>query len=259
MKKNILMFFRPEKELLVIILTFFTCVLINFISDLFRGTLLFHLFYQGIFVLGICIFFPLWFIVIRQKQPLLTIGITTNKWIKAVLIGILIATITSVGRIMGMHIILPNTVALLYLVCCLIMSTLFEEVFFRGFLQTRFEKSFGMIPAIILSGLCFSLYHVGYNSIRANLTELIPLFFTGIFFSISFRITNNIITSFIVNLPHAIITFIGEQSFISYSTHFDKIAAILSLITTLIGLFLIIFVNTKVKSIKSTADFLSNG
>jgi hypothetical protein len=93
------------------------------------------------------------------------------------------------------------------------------------------------------------LYHIGYNNIRANLTELIPLFFTGIFFSISFRITNNIITSFIVNLPHAIITFIGEQSFITYSAHFDKISAILSLISTFIGLFLILIFSAKNKKV----------
>jgi len=245
MKRNSLVFFRPEKEVLIAFYAFIACVLFNFISDLFIGTPLFHIFYQGILASGICILFPLWFTVVKQKQPLSVLGITTNQWPKAVWVGILIAALSTGGRLMGLHIHFPDTNVLLYLIACMVMSTLFEEVFFRGFLQTRFEKSFGMIPAILLSGLCFSLYHVGYYNVRGDVPELITLFCIGIFFSISFRITNNIITSYIVNLPQAILTFLGEPRFIAYSAHFDGTSAVIALITTLIGLFLIIFFNLK--------------
>ncbi|MCL0049041.1 CPBP family intramembrane metalloprotease, partial [Dehalococcoidia bacterium] len=61
---------------------------------------------------------------------------------------------------------LPATDVLIYTSIALVMSTLFEEVFFRGFLQTRFEKAFGIFPAIVLSGLTFSLYHLGYPAYR---------------------------------------------------------------------------------------------
>jgi len=145
MKNNKWIFFQPEKELLISTLLFFASILFNYISDLFLGTIWFHFFYQGIFVLGISIFLPLWFVGIKNKQPLSSIGITTKKWAKALLVGIIIASVTTMGRVMGMHIALPNTEAFIYLAICLIMSTLFEEVFFRGFLQTRFEKSFGII------------------------------------------------------------------------------------------------------------------
>jgi hypothetical protein len=161
------------------------------------------------------------------------------------LIGILIAALSTGGRLMGAHIRLPDTTALLYLIACMIMSTLFEEVFFRGYLQTRFEKSFGMILAILLSGLCFALYHIGYNNVRGDASELITLFGVGVVFSISFRITNNIITSYIVNLPQAILTFLVEPNFIAYRVHFDGTAAIIAMITTLIGLFLIVFFSSK--------------
>lgn len=125
------------------------------------------------------------------------------------------------------------------------MSTLFEEVFFRGFLQTQFEQRFGAVPAIVFSAVCFSVYHVGYGNIRMDVPELLSLFFIGIFFSISFRITNNIITSYIVNLPQAVLTFIGEQRSIDYSYHFNNVSAVVSIVTFLLGLLLIISVGLR--------------
>lgn len=247
MKINKLFLFKPDKELWILFSAIIVCILFNFITDLFIGTLIFHIFYQGIFILGICIFFPLWLTAIKQKRPLSTIGITTNKWIKAVLVGVFIAVLSSIGRMMNLQIILPSTNILFNISSCMLMSTLFEEVFFRGFLQTRFEKFFGIIPAIILSGICFSLYHIGYSNVRGDVSELITLCCTGIFFSISFRITNNIITSYIVNLPQAILTFLGEPRFIEYSKHFNSTSTVISLITFVAGLLIIIFINSRNK------------
>jgi membrane protease YdiL (CAAX protease family) len=237
--------FKPEKGWWVPFLAFIACVLCNFMADVFVGTSVFHLFYQGIFVLGICISFPLWFTAIKQKQPLATIGITTNKWGKAVLVGLLIAALSSFGRIKSLQLIIPAPQILFNIVAGMIMSTLFEEIFFRGFLQTGFEKNFGIIPAILLAGSCFSLYHIGYSNVRGDVPELISLFCIGIFFSISFRITNNIITSYIVNLPQAILTFIGEPRFIEYSKHINSTSAVISLITTAVGLVLIVVINSR--------------
>ena len=247
MKLNKLFLFKPDKALWISFLALIACVLFNFLADLFRGSLIFHLFYQGIFALGICIFFPLWLTAIKQKQSLSTIGITKEKWIKAVLIGVLIAALSTIGRMQDLQIVIPGWDFLLIIIACMLMSTLFEEVFFRGFLQTRFEKNFGTIPAIILSGLCFSVYHVGYYNIRGDMPELLSLFLIGVFFSISFRITNNIITSYIVNLPQAVLTFVGERSSIEYSTHFDGRSAVISIITVIVGLILIIIINSRQK------------
>jgi hypothetical protein len=250
MKLSRLFTFKPKKELLVIFLAFIACILFNFIADLFIGTLIFHvLFYQVIFVLGICISFPTWFTAIKQKQSLSSIGITTNKWIKASIVGIIIAVLSTFGRMKSLQIILPSYNVLFIIISSMLMSTLFEEVFFRGYLQTRFEKFFGIIPAVILSGLCFSFYHIGYSNVRLDISSLTTLFFIGVFFSISFRITNNIITSFIVNLPQAVLTFLGDPKFIEYSKHFDNTSALISFITFVVGLLIIFFVNSKSKLI----------
>jgi uncharacterized protein len=255
MKRNTLIFFHPGKDALIALLAFIAGVLFNHIADLYVSTPIFYVFYQGIFALGICIFFPLWFTAIKQKRSLSEIGITSNHWLPAVFVGIIVAALSTGGRIINLQIVFPGIVLFLILTTCMMMSTLFEEVFFRGFIQTRFEKSFGMIPAIIFSGLCFALYHSAQSFIGLDIRELFVLFCTGIFFSITFRITKNIITSYIVNLPQAILTFVGEPKFIAYSAHFNLTSAVISLITFFIGLFLIVFINTKNKgSVKTEVN-----
>ncbi|MGA2142075.1 MAG: CPBP family intramembrane glutamic endopeptidase, partial [Brevinematales bacterium] len=199
-----------------------------------RGTLLFYLLYQGIFALGICIFVPVFYTLHYRKERLSSIGITSEKWLKAVLVGVLIAVLTAGGSMIHKTLFIPAAGKLAYLIVCLIMSTLFEEVFFRGFLQTRFEKYFGMVPAIVIAGICFALYHIGYSDMR-NINDIAILAAVGIVFSISFRITGNIITSYIVNLPNAVITFMGRGSY------FDITSAAVSLAATIAGLGVIYF------------------
>lgn len=61
----------------------------------------------------------------------------------------------------------------------LIMTTFFEEFLFRGFVQGRVEQQFGWLPAILVSGLMFSLYHLGYPGFR-TLGDILLLFVVGL-------------------------------------------------------------------------------
>lgn len=230
--------FKPEKETLIVFAAFFACVGANALASLFMETPLYVLFYQGLLVLGVCIFFPLWYVGIRNKQPLSTIGLTTKGWKRALLVGLIFVIFSVPWRIVGKGLPFPAMDILIYTSIALVMSTLFEELFFRGFLQTRFEKAFGVLPAIVLSGLTFSLYHLGYPAYR-DIGPLMVLFFVGMFFAVAFRITNNVITSFTLNLPHAVVTFVEKQSF------FDARIAIVAFITTIIGVGLIIWIGRK--------------
>lgn len=54
-----------------------------------------------------------------------------------------------------------------------IVPAVCEEVLYRGYVMRAFEKSWGIWPAIIISGLLFGLYHV-------QLTNLLPLASIGI-------------------------------------------------------------------------------
>ena len=80
----------------------------------------------------------------------------------------------------------------------LIMTTFFEEFLFRGFVQSRAERQFGCVPAILISGAMFSLYHLGYPGFR-TWGDLFLLFVVGIGFAVAYRLSdNNLIVSFFV-------------------------------------------------------------
>lgn len=66
---------------------------------------------------------------------------------------------------------------------------LFEAVFFRGWLQLRFEEAFGIVPGLILAALLYSLYHLGYGMTGR---EMLFLFGLGLTFGAVFRLTKSI-------------------------------------------------------------------
>lgn len=93
----------------------------------------------------------------------------------------------------------------------LVMTTFFEEFFFRGFAQARLEKQFGSAAAVVASGLLFSLYHLGYPGFR-SVGDLALLLAVGIGFALAFRLSgNNFFVAYFVNLPNAFLTYLFKQ------------------------------------------------
>ena len=240
--KNVVLF-KPTKELFVVIGLMIFCWIFNFIADIFRGTYWFYLLYEGVFALGICISLPMIFTTIKMKRPISTIGLKTSNWKKALLIGIAISSFAFIGRMMGIKIEISTIQHFISIIICMMFSTLFEEIFFRGFLQSSFEDFFGIIPAILLSGICFALYHSAQSFIGFDLQQLTTLFFVGLVFSISYQLTRNIITSYIVNLPQAILTFMGDSEFVEYGKDINYVSAIICSISIIVAIYLIIYFN----------------
>lgn len=90
----------------------------------------------------------------------------------------------------------------------LIMTTFFEEFLFRGFIQNRCEEAFGAIPAILISGLMFALYHVGYPGFR-TFGDILLLFAVGVGFAVAYKLSgSNLFVAYFVNLPNAFVTYI---------------------------------------------------
>jgi membrane protease YdiL (CAAX protease family) len=81
------------------------------------------------------------------------------------------------------------TQSLVPLVTMVLAVGLFEAIFFRGWLQLRFEAAFGLIPGLLLSALCYSLYHIGYGM---EAEEMLFLFGLGLTFGAFFRLTKSI-------------------------------------------------------------------
>lgn len=112
----------------------------------------------------------------------------------------------------------------------LIMTTFFEEFVFRGFVQARVERTFGLIPAIIISGLMFSLYHLGYPGFR-TMGDIFLLFAVGSGFAIAYKLSdNNLFVSYFVNLPNAFITYILKNKQFPSMNFSSTIAAFITVI-----------------------------
>jgi hypothetical protein len=239
--KNIFRF-KPTKEVFAIVGFMVLCWFFNFIADKFRDTNWFYLFYEGIFALGICISLPLYYTTILTKKSVSSIGIKSSNWKKSIIIGVVISSFLFAGRLMGMELKIANNKHLISIIICMMFSSLFEEVFFRGFLQSRFEDFFGIIPSVLLSAICFALYHSAQRFVGFDLQQLTTLFIVGIVFGITYRLTRNIITSFIVNLPQAVLTFIGENKFIEYgNNNIQSTSANVCIISIIIAVFLIVY------------------
>ena len=68
-----------------------------------------------------------------------------------------------------------------------------EETLYRGYVMSAFQKSWGIWPAIIVSGLLFGLYHI-------QLTNLIPLATLGMLFAYITWVSESILPAIIAHL-----------------------------------------------------------
>ncbi len=177
------------------------------IANLFDNSI-YYIFYNLFYGIGISVLPPL-LILQKEKSNLETVGI--KKLGKRQILVLALFVAFSVG---GQ--IIPKMIAgeklrwnvLPVAILPLVMTTFFEEFLFRGFLQTRLEKQFGAVIAIIVSGLLFALYHLGYPGFR-EAGDIVLLFAVGIGFAVSFKLAeNNLIVSYFVNLPNAFVTYI---------------------------------------------------
>lgn len=136
-------------------------------------------------VLGIGL--PALYTVLIRKRPLGDLGISSSQLIPSLVLGLLLAWDTYNNTLAPMDV--TWTKAEVPLVTMALAVGLFEAVFFRGWLQLRFEEAFGLVPGLILAALCYSFYHIGYGMTTG---EMLFLFGLGLTFGAFFRLTKNI-------------------------------------------------------------------
>ena len=136
---------------------------------------------------GLGIAIPVLYTVVVRKRPLADLGITAKQLVPSLILGLLLAWDTYSNTLQPMNVEWGRShVALIVMALAV---GLFEAVFFRGWLQMRFEEAFGLVPGLILAAGCYSLYHVGYGM---NMDEMLFLFGLGLTFGAFFRLTMNI-------------------------------------------------------------------
>jgi membrane protease YdiL (CAAX protease family) len=206
----------------------------------------YFLFYNGIYGIILSILVPV-MILYKNKEDLQSVGfkrLYLRQWV--VLIGFVIFSIG--GQIVPLIAAGTEIQWNLIQICFfpLIMTTFFEEFLIRGFIQTRTEKQFGFIIALLISGLIFSVYHIGYPGFR-SVSDLLLLFAVGICFALAFKLSgNNLYVSYFVNLPNAFVTYILKTNQFPILTINSTIGAIITII--LIIIIFIIF-NNKMRSV----------
>lgn len=200
---------------------------------------LYYLFYNGIYGIILSILVPL-FILYKNKENLQSVGfkrLYLKQWI--VLIGFVVFSIC--GQIIPLIVegleIRWGLIKISFFP--LVMTTFFEEFLIRGFIQTRIEKQFGFIIAILVSGIIFSVYHIGYPGFR-TVNDLLILFAVGIGFALAFKLSgNNLYVAYFINLPNAFVTYILKSNQFPILTIYSSIGAILTI--GLIGIIFIVF------------------
>jgi membrane protease YdiL (CAAX protease family) len=136
---------------------------------------------------GLGVALPVLYTVLKRRRPLADIGLTVHQLIPSLALGLLLGWDTYRNTLAKLDIIW--TPAEVPLVVMVLAVGLFEAVFFRGWLQTRFEEAFGLVPGVIAGALCYSIYHIGYGMTSS---EMLFLFGLGLVFGVAFRLTKNI-------------------------------------------------------------------
>jgi membrane protease YdiL (CAAX protease family) len=134
--------------------------------------------------LVICGLLPVWWVAHYRRRPLAELGITTQRWLPSLLISVALAAI-SLPRLLQLAYgtnWIPHVIAN--------AMVLWESLFVYGWMQLRFERAFGIIPAVLLAGLCFAGYHIGGNYPPF---ALMMLLFAGLLYAVAFRLTKNLL------------------------------------------------------------------
>ncbi len=140
-----------------------------------------------IFIIGtnivVNVIFPIWWVAFYRKQSLADLGVTKKGWIMSIGLGIILALIRSYH--------LPALVNGINWVPHIIFSAiiLWEPFFVFGWLQSRYEKAFGVLPGILLAAFSMAFYHIGTYPFH----DLIKLFLIYLISAACYRIKKNLL------------------------------------------------------------------
>ena len=136
---------------------------------------------------GLGITIPVIYTTLVRRRRLSDLGLTRRQFLPSLVLGLLLGLDTYSNTLAPMDVTWTRTQVPLIVMALAV--GLFEAIFFRGWLQLRFESAFGLVPGLILAALCYSLYHIGYGM---TADEMLFLFGLGLTFGAFFRLTKNI-------------------------------------------------------------------
>jgi hypothetical protein len=136
---------------------------------------------------GLGVGVPFLYTALRRSRPLSDLGLTVRGLLPSLVLSLLLGWDTYSNTLATLDVAWSR--AQVPLIVMSLVVGLFEAVFFRGWLQLRFEEAFGLVPGLILGAACYSLYHVGYGMTGG---EMLFLFGLGLVFGAVFRLTRSV-------------------------------------------------------------------
>jgi membrane protease YdiL (CAAX protease family) len=136
---------------------------------------------------GLGVALPLFYTVLVRRRSLADVGLTTYQLLPSLALSLILGWDTYRNTLGTLDVTWSQS--LVPLITMALAVGLFEAIFFRGWLQLRFEAAFGLVPGLILGALFYSLYHIGYGM---EAEELLFLFGLGLTFGAFFRLTKSV-------------------------------------------------------------------
>jgi len=160
----------------------------------------------------------LYFVLVKYREKLSSLGIASAGFYKNVLSGVtaymFILPILIAVLILSMLLLdaigyksppqpvfdiffdeKRNNVILLLTIFVSILGPVIEEIFFRGFLYSAVRKRFGVIVGVLLSSALFSMLHT-------NIASFIPIMILGVLMAFLYETTNSLIAPMTVHILH---------------------------------------------------------
>jgi len=160
----------------------------------------------------------LYFVLVKYREKLSSLGIARQGFYKNVLSGItaymFILPILAAVLILSMLLLdaigyksppqpvfdiffeeKRSNVILLLTIFVSILGPVIEEIFFRGFLYSAVRKRFGVIIGVLLSSALFSMLHT-------NIASFIPIMILGVLMAFLYETTSSLVAPMTVHILH---------------------------------------------------------
>ena len=188
--KNKWLHFDIDKENIFGLICGLIMILLSVAMTLFNSEISNIILRDILMILFLGFFTPIYYILIIKKKDLSVLGIHKKKLTASLAINV----ITGIS-LLAMFIIINTeeisfSINSFYAVTYILVAGIFEMVFIYGFLRYEFERALGILPAILITAIFYSLHHAGFQP------EFIKLFFVGIMYVTVFYFTHNIFSIF---------------------------------------------------------------
>ena len=165
-------------------------LMIPFGGDSVLDTAISFILRDVLMIFGLGVVFVSLYVEKKGKEAIDELGFTKRKWILSLILNIVLG-----GALLVVFLkdeVPVNVISLnnFYGASYILVAGIFEMTFIYGFLRMSFENAFGIIPAILLTSVFYSLHHAGFQS------EFLHLFLVGLMYCGVFYITRNMLIVF---------------------------------------------------------------